>query len=469
MMRLALTFALLAAGALAACEEGPPPESGSPAGGAGPQAEPPPPFAPSPAALTRLTRAQYGNLVRDLFGPQVVVPARLEPDVQQAGFSSVGAARTAISPRGVEQYEAAAFDVAEQALTPEQRGWLPCTPSGAADRACAEQVLAPLARRAWRRPVTPDEVAGLLGLFDEAAAALGDFHGALVFPVARVLQSPHFLFRSELGEPDPERPGQRRYTSLEMASRLAFFLWNSGPDEALLAAGEAGELLSDAGLEAQAERLLGEPRAQAALRNFFVEHLGLSRLEEATKDPTVFVHASADLAPAAKEETLRLIDHVVFEQDVDFRTLLTTRTTFIDRRLAALYGVPAGAPDGFAEVVLPADGPRVGLLGHASVLMANAHATASSATRRGSFIRKALLCDVIPPPPADVDTTLPEPEEGLLTLRERLAEHAANPTCAGCHAIMDPIGLGLEQFDGVGRFRTTENGGVIDPSGELDG
>ncbi len=463
-----LAVAALSLGALAlpACEEGPPPDLGAAA--PAPTVQPLPPFEAVPASLTRLTRSQYGNLVRDLFGAGVVVPARLEPDVAQAGFFSVGAGRTSISPRGVEQYEAAAFDIAAQVLRPEGRGWLACTPSGPEDAACYREILAPLTRRAWRRTPTADELDGLVALALDAGRTLGDPFEALAFPVAQLLQSPHFLFRAELGEPDADGTG-RRYSSVEMASRLAFFLWNTGPDAALLDAGEAGELVTEAGLRAAAERLLADPRAEAAVRNFFVEHLGLMALDDLTKDPTVFVHASPDLALSAREETLRTLAHVIFDLDTDVRTLFTTRTTFVDRRLAALYGVPAGAQEGFAQVELPADGPRAGLLGHASVLMVNAHAVSSSATRRGAFIRKALLCDVIPPPPADVDTSLPEPSGERPTMRDRLSSHAANPTCAGCHAIMDPIGLGLEQFDGIGRFRTTEAGATIDPTGDVDG
>ncbi len=459
-MRIILVVCLLAW----ACEEGSPPE---PASAEAPATEiPPAPFEPPEARAQRLTRAQYVRAVEQVLGKGLLIPKAIEPDVSLDGFIAVGASRTTISARGVEQYEVAAFDLAEQAMAEAHREKvLLC----GATTACAHETLQRLARLAWRRPASEAELERLTALFDRAEEALEDLHEAMTFPIAAILQSPNFLFRAELGEPDPETPEARHYTSVEMASRLAFFLWNSPPDEALLEAGERGDLVDEAKLEAEVRRMLRSRRARRGFRNFFSEYLQFERLEKMVKDPTVFVHASPELNDSAREETLRNVETLVFDEDGDYRSIMSTRRTFVDRRLAALYGVPAPQAEGFAETWLPEEGLRRGLLGQASLLALNAHVEASSATLRGKFIQLSLLCRELPPPPADVDTSIPEPSPDSPTLRDRVAVHLENPTCAACHRVMDPAGLGLENFDGIGRLRLQENGATIDASGDIDG
>ncbi len=318
----------------------------------------------------------------------------------------------------------------------------------------------------WRRPLSDEEVTEVVSVAGMAADALGDFHEGLSFGLAALLQSPYFLFRVELGEPDG---GALRYADYEMASRLSFFLWNTTPDDMLLDAAAAGRLTDDASLREEVDRMLADDKARQGLRAFITDLWELDRLDDLVKDPTIFIQASPELGPYAREETLRVIEHVAFEEDRDFRSLFTLDYTFANPKLAALYMVPSVAPEGFHRVTFPEDGPRRGILGHASILALNAHSTASSATLRGKFIRVTLLCEEILPPPVDVDTALPEPSGETRTLRERVQEHLTNPFCAGCHRPLDSIGLGLEQFDGIGRFRTHDNGGLIDPSGDLDG
>ena len=178
---------------------------------------------------------------------------------------------------------------------------------------------------------------------------------------------------------------------------------------------------------------------------------------------------SPEVGPSAREETLLGLERLVFEIDGDFRDILTTRETFLNRRLAAIYDVPAPVREGFGLTELPEDGLRMGLLGQVSFLAPNAHATSSSATLRGKFIREVLLCAAIPPPPANANTALPEPSGTALTLRDRSEEHMQSGSCRGCHQLMDPMGLSLENFDGIGRYRTTDHGVLIDASGELNG
>ncbi len=421
---------------------------------------------PAAPVLRRLTAPQYTNALHDLFGDALVVPAKLEPDLSIDGLVAIGASRGTVSSRGVELYEEGAFLVAEQVVvSPVREMWVPCTPTSAVDSACAREALSWLAWRAWRRPVTEAEQQTLVALADEAAAQLGDFHLGLQYGVAAVLQAPSFLYREEVGEP---RDGGRLYSSHEMASRLAFFLWNTLPDEELLELADSGDLNREGVLVEQVHRMVHDDRARQGLRAFVSELYHLDRLDDLTKDPALYPHMSEALGPAAREETLLAFEHV-FLADEDYRDLLTTRRAYVDATLASVYGVQSPTPEGFGLVMLPEDEPRAGLLGQAAILGQHAHPTSSSPTLRGKFIRETLLCQVIPPPPADVDTSIPEPSGTAPTLRDRVAEHLEDPTCAGCHLLMDPLGLALEPFDGIGRYRLRDNGVLIDASGDLDG
>lgn len=421
---------------------------------------PEPAFSPPEPALRRLTIRQYQNTVRDLFGADIVPPSSLEPDATLEGLASLGAAISSTSPLGVERYESGAIQLADQrfsgAVDP-----LPCQPTGPADAACAEQYVREEGRRLFRRPLTDEEAQRYTALLLGVGADAVDFRAGARFALVAMLQSPHFVYRSE------HAPGT--LDPYELASRLSYFLWNGPPDEVLLAAAADGTLETADGRAAQVDRMMEDPRFRRGLRDFFIELLELEQLSSLSKDPNVFPHASPELWASAKEQTLYTIEDLVIDRDGDYRDLMTGREVWVDSRLAALYGIPAPTLDGFAWATLPEDGGRRGLLGHASLLGIHAHAVSSSATRRGKFVRGTLLCQVVPPPPADVDTSLPEPDADAKTLRERLLVHQEDPTCAGCHILLDNVGLGLENFDGVGRWRTRENDAPIDASGVLDG
>ncbi len=443
------------------------------AGCEGPEVLEPWPTLPNTPALTgmqRLTVAHYKNAITDVLG-DVVVPTAIEPDTSLEGFVSIGSSVSAISPRGVEQYETAAYQIAEQALATEAKraALVPCSPSAAGDIKCADAFVKSFGRRMWRRTLTGEESLPIALLIANAAEALGDFYEGVAFGIAAILQSPNFLYRPGFGEPDPDLPGQTRYTNWEMATRLSFFLWNGPPDDELLDAAERGDLTRFSSLADQANRMLNDVKARRGLRNFITEYLRLDELDHLDKDPKIFTYYSPEVGPAAREETLLDYEHLVFDEDSDMRDIFTTRRTFVNGKLASMYAVPAPLADGFAEVELPSSLRRRGLLGHVSVLALNAHPTSSSATLRGKFIRTTLLCGTIPPPPVNVNTALPEPSGTTLTLRDRVAEHLVDPFCASCHLQMDPLGLGLENFDSIGRFRERDNGALIDASGDLDG
>ena len=353
-------------------------------------------------------------------------------------------------------------------LAEENRGEvLTCLPTSADDRDCLSKIFVELGRKVWRRPLNGQEVDALVQVSAHAGRTLGDVYEGLQYGVAALLQSPDFLMRPETGSWD--EGGVLVYKDYEMASRLSFLLWNSVPDDELLDAAERGELDTPEGIDGQVQRLLADPRAHDGLRAWTIDLFHLDELDGIQKDPSVFIYMNEDFETAAVEETVRTVDHLVFEQEADLRDLMTTRTTFVDRTLAALYDVAAPDRDGFGEVELPEDGPRAGLLGQASLLAVNAHPSSSSATLRGKFVRGTLLCETLDPPPAGVDTSIPEATPDAPTLRDRIQVHLQAPACAGCHERMDPIGLGMEQFDGMGRYRTTEADTTIDPTGDLDG
>ncbi len=429
------------------------------------------PVTPPSSSLHRLSIAQYANSVHDLLATDIVIPPELEPDVVIDGFVSVGMTTATISPTGVQRYEAAALSIASQAIaTPAHRqAFVPCTPANVSDQTCLTKFVTDFGHRAWRRPLTAAEVQQVVSVGAQAAQTLNDPWQGIAAAIADLLQSPYFLFRVELGEPDPAGNGLR-YSSQEMASRLAAFLTNSTPDATLLAAAEAGELVTDSGLQKQVERLLGSPAAHVAIRNYFTELYELSQLDSLGQDPTIYFAMSSDLGPSAREETLEDVERLVLDQNADFRTFFTGRTTMVNRRLAAIYDVPAPSLTDYGSVTLPAKGLRAGFLGQVSFLALQAHPTSTSPVLRGKFIRNVLLCDTIPPPPVGVNTGLEPVTATARTMRERDQEHLqVGSVCYGCHSQMDPIGLALENFDAIGTYRTMDNGEPIDASGDLDG
>ena len=426
------------------------------------------PFAAATPRVSRLSQRQYTNTVHDLLGADVVVPKNLEPDMEQHGLFSVGSTVSSVSPLGVERYADAAASIVSQIMeSDEKRAMLiSCDPSESGEAECLGEVISTWGYRFWRRPLTDDEVDTLVNLGLGAAEKLESFDEGVRYALLAVLQSPYFLYRIESGE---EVDGARRYTGYEMAARLSYGLWNTGPDDELLEAAAEGALTEDAGLEAQVDRLLASERARVGVRNFFAEWLELYHLDYLNKDPNTFLHFSAELGAAAREETLSLMERLVIDEDRDIRDMFHAREAWVDRRLASIYNVPASADDGFGMIELPEDGPRAGFLGQVSFLALQAHAVSSSPTTRGIFVRERLLCQSIPTPPANLNTAIPEPSEDAVTMRERLMVHMEDPSCAGCHGFIDPVGFGLEHFDGIGRYRILDNGGLIDTTGELDG
>lgn len=428
-------------------------------------------FDPAPAVLPRLTAEQYRNSLIDVLGPGLPAVA-LEPDTNPYLFFNIGATTTTLSELGTQLYEEAADEITRSIFSDPARrlALVGCEPAAPGDQ-CVQGFLEDFGRRAYRRPLTPDELLRWQQITVQLANP--DAWEGLRLAVAGMLQSPNFLYRVELGEPDPERPGRLRYTSHEMASRLSFLLWNTTPDDELLDAAAADDaLLTEEGLREHAERMLADPRASAAVQEFFSQYFDLGRLDGIARDPTVYPMFSSTLPASMRAEVKLLVDDFVFRRDADIRGIFGTRSTFVNEELAMLYGVdaPGASPIAFVPVELPESGPRAGMLTLGAFLMMNAHETEPSPTRRGKYVRERVLCQTVTPPPDDVDTNIPDEAGEAQTLRERLEQHANNPACSGCHSFVDPPGFLFESFDSIGVFRTVDKDGYpIDSAGNLDG
>ncbi len=438
----------------------------------GPNGEKLPPFEPAPLSIRKLLGWQYRNAVKDLLGTEAANAVTPPADSSVNGFDSIGAAQLALSSQAVEQYETSATTAAELAFGDAAlRGRLvPCAPDSNADAGCMRTVIDTFGRRAWRRPLTEDELSTWVAVGLQTSAVYGDFYKGAQFALSGLMQSPNFLYIVEVGEPDPARPGRVRLTGNELATRLAFFLTGTLPDEALLAAAESGALQTSPGIRAEAERLVQKPEAREALRRFFDEAFRLRNVDSLAKDPATFPEFTPALAAAMREEANLLLDDVIWERDADFREVLDATHTFVNADLAKLYDLPNAPESGFARVELDPAGVRGGFLGQAAFLALMAHPKMTSPTHRGKFVRERLLCETVAAPPPNVNTTLVvEPgTEGQKTQRERLWAHQANPACSGCHVPMDGVGLGLENFDALGRYQETDNGKPVDAVSEFD-
>jgi cytochrome c5 len=352
--------------------------------------------------------------------------------------------------------------------SPSRRRILVCQPTNTGDEdACATNVLSSLARRAYRRPVTNDDVQTLVRFY-RMARAEGDFDTGIRVAIERLLVSPDFLFRIE-ADPDGVAPGTAyRLSDVELASRLSFFLWSSIPDDELLELAERGRLRDPAVLEQQVRRMLSDPRARAALvDNFFGQWLQTRNVALLTPDAnTKFPWFDDNLRAAFVRETELFLEDQV-KSDSSIVQLLTGNYTFLNEQLARHYGITGVYGSHFRRVAL-ADENRWGLLGKASVLAVTSYSTRTSPTIRGKWLLENILAAPVPPPPPDVNTNLDESKLGKSTsVREMLEMHRTNPVCASCHARMDPIGFSLENFDAIGQWRTTDGDAAINATGIL--
>jgi hypothetical protein len=439
-------------------------------GGTGPVVPDPPPFEPAAGMLRRLTRAQFRNAVRDVFGVEVDV-SELDSDSWNGHFAVVGASTVVTSERGVEQYHSA-IEAAVNAVfvdAARRATFIGCTPGSTADDACVRGFIEAMGRRAWRRPLDATEVDRLSAVAANAAAELASAVEGVRWATVALFTSPNFLYRPELGAVTAD--GSRRYTGHEMASRLAFLVSNSLPDGTLLDQADSGMLGTAGGVRSATERLLDSPAGREAASAFAEEYLRLDRIVTQAKDAALFPEYGAALQTAMVRDMRDVWAVIALDDRTSVLDIFTTTKVVVNTELAQLYGIDAtGLGSNTFEVrSLPADGPRIGLLGKAGFLSQFANQKEGSPTLRGKFMREALLCEPVQPPPGNVDTVLDDPPpDQPMTKRQRLELHRTEPACAGCHSTMDPLGLPLETFDAIGRYRTTDHGLPIDPSGDFD-
>ena len=423
------------------------------------------------AHLHKLTATEFANSVHDLLGDAAPL-SPVEVDTTTGGFTSAAAAVAIVSPAGVAQYESATGMATDYAFSDQARAaaLLTCMPTGPTDQACAKQALAAFGRRAFRRPLTDAETTRFVSLAVNVASKTGNtMLTGLRHAVWAMLQSPSFLYRVELGTASPADGGRLKFNDFEMASRLAGALWGSVPDDTLLDAATQGKLSTADGVQAQAQRMLGDTRMHRAFTAFVADLYDKVDLDQANKDKTLYPTFTTTLRDAMQTELERRIDDMVFTAKGDYLSLLESKTTFVNNELATYYGLPTMATDAWRKVNLPDSPPRVGLLGAGAILAAKGLPSRTSPTERGKFINNALLCRSIPPPPNNVPPLPDVTDAPNTTVRQRLTMHRTAPACASCHSLMDPIGFGMETFDTGAKYRTTDDGQPIDATGELDG
>jgi cytochrome c551/c552 len=351
--------------------------------------------------------------------------------------------------------------------TPSRRRIFVCTPARAdQEEPCARRIVSTLARRAYRRPVTEEDLRAPLKFYREGRKA-GSFDNGVEMALRAVLVSPEFLFRVEQ---DPARIPPRtayRLPDLALASRLSFFLWSSIPDDELLGLAESSKLRDPGVLDKQVRRMLADPRSRTLATNFADQWLYLRNLASTTPDMRRFPDFDDNLRQAFRKETEMFFESIVRE-DRSALDLIKTNYTFVNERLAKHYGIPNVYGSRFRRVTFESDSGRGGLLRQGSVLTVTSYATRTSPVIRGKWVLDNILGVPPPPPPATVPALKENGGEATaLTMRQRMAEHRKNPACAGCHQIMDPVGFALENFDAVGRWRDTEDAKPIDATGAL--
>jgi hypothetical protein len=410
-----------------------------------------------PWQTTPLTREQYINAATDLLGFDVR-PLATFSDVGGRKFTP-GVAMTSLQ---VEERQSAAEAIAAAAAGPGRlAGLLPCEPARL-DDGCAATFVAGFGRRAFRRPLDPETTSALRKLFDGGRAA-GGAAAAVQWLVAGVLQSPDFLYQLPGARPAGNAGAAVPLTGSALASRLSFFLWNSPPDADLLAAAERGDLARPDRLKAEIQRLLGDPRATRARDDYHAHFLKLDELATVTRDARELTPAlGQDLRASALAGVAE-----VFRTRPTIDGLLGGATLFANDNLARVYGLPAGPAGKGAELTprMASPGERQGILTHPALLTVLANADSSDPIKRGIFMLEELQCQALPDPLPDVPD-LPPLRAGLST-RQRLEQHRANPVCAACHDMIDPLGMAFENYDPIGRWRTMDQGVPVDSSGEI--
>lgn len=419
--------------------------------------------------LRRLTRFEYANSVRDLLQVDPSAASELPADEVTNGFDNNAAVLT-VSSLHAEKYVLVAEKLAAAAVAdlPALTG---CDAPSTGEEACARQFARSFGRRAFRRAVTDGDEQLLMTAY--AVGRTGGSHEEGIEVMIRAaLQSPSFLYRLETTSPGGAEASDGALVPLsqfEIATRLSYLIWASGPDDELLDAAERGELGGKEQIATRARQMLTSPKARVAVSNFVSQWTGARRLDITTKDAALFPEFTTEARAAMAAELSAFVDHVMWEGDHTLTSLLTAPIGFVNESLAPIYGVsvPLGGSGALQRVDLPPEQGRAGLLTQAGFLSVQGHPDQTSPVLRGKFVRSMLLCQPPPPPPPDADISPPDVGAGL-TARDRAATHLdAGGGCYNCHQLMDPIGLAFESFDAIGRHRLTEGAQTIDVTGEV--
>jgi hypothetical protein len=421
--------------------------------------------------IRRLNRTEYGLTVRDLLGTSTMPGDRLPAEPATDFFDTVGEFLS-MSPLQLETLESAASALTDElfalpATDARRTKVLVCTPTTGSEATCARQILTTFARRAFRRPPAAAEIDSLMALLDKVRAG-GTYDDGLKAALTAVLLSPHFLYKAETSVGVAANAEPKPLNAFELATRLSYFLWSTMPDAALAASADTGKLVSDpAELAAQIKRMLDDPKSDTLSSNFARQWLSLGRLDadNVNVNTTVYPSYDDDLRAAAQQETATFFKQLIAD-NLPLSTLIDADFTYANARLAKHYGLTATGTS-LTRVSL-AGTPRSGLLTQTSFLMGNAHPDVTAPVLRGDWILHRILCAATPPPPDDVELTFKPGATGV-TAREVLEGHRADLKCAGCHNLIDPLGLGLENFDGIGAYRTMDNGAVVDAQGTYPG
>ena len=413
--------------------------------------------------MLRLTNREYNNTVRDLLG-DTTQPANQFASDRDVSFEFRRAGEVAVQDGMLLRTAAEALaTAAAPKIVPGML--LPCDPA-TGEASCAQKFLTTFGQRAFRRPVTTDEVTRLTGLYTTGRTTLTlSFAGAIGLLIEAMLQTPQFLYHWESSPTAAliHEGNVVRLDGYQIASRLSYLVWGSMPDDALLAAAAGGQLDTAAGVQAAARRLLSDPKAKDTVSSFFSDWLGLDGLMVTTKDATLYPGYTAAVQQSMLDETSAFVQNVVFGGDGRLATLLGAPYSYINAALGTVYGAQASGTAMQRTDLNPAQ--RAGFLTQGSFLALTGNPDGSNPPRRGKAVYTKLLCQILPPPPANVPAPAPASAGG--TTRTRFIAHDQNACAKGCHQSMDPIGFAFESYDGIGQYRTMDNGLPVDASGSI--
>lgn len=408
--------------------------------------------------LRRMTRRQLDQTVLDLVGMNSSPGQALAPDEKIGPFDNN--AITPITELLVEQHREIALAVALEALP--RRGDITGCDLDTEGSACASSFIDSFGKKAFRRPVSEEEHLDLLALYELGASGSSPENGFRLLLEA-FLQSPSFLYHVDVPQSGLATAVAEPVDAFGLASRLSYFLWNTMPDEELFARAEDGSLLSASGIDAQVARMLADDRAADTIGLFHRQWLKVEGIETKSKDEAVYPGFTPEVATAMTREFTRFSAYVIQSGDGLLNTLLTANFSFPELEVLPYYGLQAPAGFGSGDR-LEIPHPRAGILTQPAVMAKLSHANQTSPVHRGTLIRENLLCQHMQPPPPGVSTALPAVTPATTT-RQRIEQHTASAACSGCHALIDPLGMAFEHYDGVGAYRTTDGSGAVDAKG----